>query len=241
VPQPAPEGSSAAKRLSPCVKNLLGLWFSEIDLSKITTYDYKPAYVLGDAGDYTEGTNIFFRDGIDQHSIDGIVLIGHELTHVRQEIRYPYTYAVRYGAAGAREIRHGRDPAGRGNPFEREAQDMASKKTWRKEFSDVRLHTHGLQGLNVDGWVDPDLRIENNKKSISVESAELRTTTESFSADIYSNDSTPPSKNGYHLPIAWRFEDERTVPEVLGQNCEIIVNLKIGEEPRQIKIEYEKK
>jgi hypothetical protein len=118
--------------------------------------------------------------------------------------------------------------------------EPASKKTWSKEFSDVRLQTHGLQGLNVDGWVDPDLRVENNKKSISVESAELRTTTESFSADIYSSDPIPPNESGSHLPIEWKFKDKRTVPEVLGQHCEIIVNLKMGEEPRQIKIEYER-
>lgn len=64
------------------------------------------------------------RHGIDQHSINGISLIGHELTHVRQEVRYPFTYPGRYAKAAAREILHGRDPAGMGNPFEKEAYDM---------------------------------------------------------------------------------------------------------------------
>ena len=112
------------EELSPCVKKLLGPWFSEINLNRIVTHNYKPRYVRGDAEGYTEGRDIYFRDGIDQNSIKGIKLIAHELTHVRQEIRYPYTYPERYAKAAAQEILHGRDPAGYGNPFEKEAYDM---------------------------------------------------------------------------------------------------------------------
>ena len=60
----------------------------------------------------------------DEHSIAGIALIGHELTHVRQELRYPFTYPERYVWRSAREVLRGRDPAGYGNPFEKEARDM---------------------------------------------------------------------------------------------------------------------
>ena len=124
----------APHKLSPCVQKLLAPWFKEINLDKIITHNYKPWYVRGDAEGYTEGRDIYFRDGIDEHSIAGISLIGHELTHVRQEIRYRYTYAARYAAASAREIAAGRDPAGTGNPFEKEAEDM--QRTIRDSFKD---------------------------------------------------------------------------------------------------------
>ena len=116
----------------------------------------------------------------------------------------------------------------------------ASDHTWTKQFGDFELRTRGIYGLIGSRSIEPGLLIENSKLPISVESAQLQTTTESFSADIYGSDPLPPSKSGYHLPIDFRFDDKRTVPEVLGQHCEIIVNLKIGEESRQIKIEYEK-
>ena len=122
-PEPAPEGSSARKQLSPCVQKLLA-WVSELNLDRIRTFNYTPLYVRADAEAYTEFANIFFRDGIDQDSVEGIALIGHETTHVRQEVRYPFSYVARYGKAAAREILHGRDPAGYGNYLEREAYDM---------------------------------------------------------------------------------------------------------------------
>jgi RHS repeat-associated protein len=124
VPQPAPEGSSAGKRLSDCVKNLLAPWFREVDLNAVRTFDSLPFYVRRDALAYTEGDNIFFRNGIDQHSIEGISLIAHEITHVRQEIRYRFSYAARYAKQAAKEVWHGRDPAGRGNYLEKEAYEM---------------------------------------------------------------------------------------------------------------------
>ena len=117
----------------------------------------------------------------------------------------------------------------------------SSDHTWTKQFADFELRTRGISGLIGDRSTDPGLLIENSRVSISVKSAQLRTTTESFAADIYGHDPIPPSKSGYHLPIDFRFENNRTIADVLGQHCELIVDLKIGEESRQIKIEYEKK
>lgn len=95
-----------------------------------------PWYVRGDARAYTEGTSIFWRRGIDQHSIQGISDIAHELTHVRQEARYPFTYAGRYLEEAARAAAKGGDPAGRGNAFEKEAYDLedAVRKNLENRF-----------------------------------------------------------------------------------------------------------
>jgi hypothetical protein len=89
-------------------------------------------------------------------------------------------------------------------------------------------------------WVDPNLEIYNSAKSISVESAELRTAGETFSAEIYDRNAIPPSTSGYHIPVEWRFEQKRAARKVLGDHCEIILNLNVGGESRQIKIEYER-
>lgn len=118
--------------------------------------------------------------------------------------------------------------------------DTRSDRKWTKRFTDFEIQTRGVGGLIGDWWVDPDLQIYNNTKSISVESAELRTPTEKFSAEIYSSNAIPPSTSGYHIPVEWKFAQNRPAREVLGDRCEIVLNLKVGGESRRIEIQYEK-
>lgn len=115
-----------------------------------------------------------------------------------------------------------------------------SEGKWTKKFDDFEIHTRGIEGLIGEWWVDPDFQIVNNTKTIQVEGAELRTATEKFFAEVYSKNPIPPSKNGYHIPIEWRFEQKRAAPGVLGDHCEIVLNLRVGGEVRQITVEYVK-
>jgi hypothetical protein len=114
-----------------------------------------------------------------------------------------------------------------------------SEHKWSKHFGDFELQTRGIGGFIGEWWVDPDLQVYNNVKPISVESAELRTAETTFAAKIHS-DIIPPSKSGYNIPVSWEFDQKRAAPEVLGDHCEIILNLKVDSEKRQIKIEYER-
>jgi len=115
-----------------------------------------------------------------------------------------------------------------------------SDHKWSKQFGDFEIHTRGIRGLIGQWSVDPDLQIYNNTKAISVESAELRTAKETFPAKIYDSSSIPPSKSGYHIPVSWEFEQKRAAPSVIGDHCEITLNLKVGTESHQIQIEYAK-
>ncbi len=111
---------------------------------------------------------------------------------------------------------------------------------WSKQFDSFEIETRGIGGLIGEWWVDPDLQIVKNTKPISVRSAELRTAKETFKAEIYGSDPIPPSETGYHIPIEWKFDRDRAAPRVLGDHCEIILNLTVGSEARQITIEYAK-
>jgi len=106
---------------------------------------------------------------------------------------------------------------------------------WVKRLDDFEIQTRGIKGLIGEASIEPDLRIYNNTKSITVESAELRTAEERFNAEIYDNHPIPPSPSGYHLPISWK-----AGPKVLGDHCEIILTLKVDREVRRITIEYVK-
>src|SRR6266404_5104578 len=91
-----------------------------------------------------------------------------------------------------------------------------SDRKWSKHFSDFEIQTRGIHGLIGDWWIDPDLQIYDNSKSISVESARLRTATEEFSAEIYDTKPIPRSTSDYRLPVNWKFEEKRPAREVLG-------------------------
>lgn len=116
----------------------------------------------------------------------------------------------------------------------------ASDGKWVKQFGDFEIQTRGIRGLIGESSVDPDFRIYNSTKPITVEGGELRTATEKFSAEVYDRNAIPPSRSGYHIAVKWRFEQNRAAYKVLGDHCEINLNLKIGRESRQIKIEYER-
>ena len=115
-----------------------------------------------------------------------------------------------------------------------------SERKWTKQFGDFEIQTRGIQGLTGESSIDPDLQIYNNTKPISVEGGELRTATEKFSAEVYDRNAIPPNTSGYHIPVKWRFQQQRPAAKVLGNHCEIILNLKVRGESRDIKIEYEK-
>ncbi|HYJ86647.1 MAG TPA: hypothetical protein VEW46_11365, partial [Pyrinomonadaceae bacterium] len=108
--------------LSDCVRNLLGPWFSELVLSNIRLVQGIPRYVRGDADGYTPGGNVISLKKIDQQTIEGIALIGHELTHTRQGKRFgTFKFLKYYAQESYREWKAGRDPAGRHNELEYEA------------------------------------------------------------------------------------------------------------------------
>jgi len=134
-------------------------------------------------------------------------------------------------------LHFGCDPGYRLKPVGWQA---TSAQTWVKEFEDFNLETRGIGGLIGESWVSPDLQIYHSTKPISVESAELRTDKETFQAKIYGDSPIPPQNNNYHIPVSWDFENKRFAREVLGNHCEIILNLKVGLEKRQIRIEYER-
>ncbi|HKC62680.1 MAG TPA: hypothetical protein VKB86_03540 [Pyrinomonadaceae bacterium] len=134
----------------------------------------------------------------------------------------------------------GCDPGYELRPVDWQATDA---HTWVKDFGDFKIETRGIGGLIGETWVDPDLQIYNNTKPISVVSAELLTAKETFQAKIYGNNAIPPvplNNGNYHILVTWGFDPGHYTPDVLGNQCEIILNLKVGSEDRQIKIEYEK-
>ncbi|HEX6044941.1 MAG TPA: DUF4157 domain-containing protein [Pyrinomonadaceae bacterium] len=85
VPQPPPEPPEPGQPLSQCVKNRLRPYFPGVDLDKIRIHSGIPSYVVGDNLAYTDGNDIYFKEGLyDPNSVQGLADIGHEVTHSEQ-------------------------------------------------------------------------------------------------------------------------------------------------------------
>jgi hypothetical protein len=86
--QPVKEQPPDKDKLSDCVKNLLAPYFPGHDLSGITLTKGIPFFVPLKADGFTFGQTIHINKDLWnsdlQKTIDGIVLIGHEVTHTKQ-------------------------------------------------------------------------------------------------------------------------------------------------------------
>jgi len=93
---------TATQKLTPCAINRLSPYFPGLDLSKINIHtDGVPAYAIGNPDAYTEGYDIWFKEGMyDPYSLTGLGLIGHEVTHVNQYrlAGSPARFQAEYGA-----------------------------------------------------------------------------------------------------------------------------------------------
>lgn len=67
------------------IKALLATYFPELDLEDIFIREGIPWYVPMNAAAYTDRNHIYFAPGrYDTDSLEGIVMIAHELTHCAQ-------------------------------------------------------------------------------------------------------------------------------------------------------------
>jgi hypothetical protein len=86
-------------------RQTLSKWFPDLDLSEVRVKTGLPWYVPNENPRtgarniaYTQGNTLYFEEGYyDPNTASGLSLIGHELTHVRQQNRYGlWTYRRLY-------------------------------------------------------------------------------------------------------------------------------------------------
>ena len=112
--------------------------------------------------------------------------------------------------------------------------------TWTKDFGDFKLRTKGIGGLIGEWWFEPALEVVYNSKPIAVQSAEVHTARGTFTGEIYDKRPIPPGNGGYHLPVSWTLDQKEAASRILGARCEILLNMKVGEENRELHIEYQR-
>ncbi|HEX4946497.1 MAG TPA: DUF4157 domain-containing protein [Blastocatellia bacterium] len=127
-----------AQSLPDHVKTILAPYFPGFDLDQIRIHEGIPFYVTMDATAYTDGNNIFFKPGaFNPDSIEGIALIGHEVTHSVQfqrhgKWRFRASYLTNWGKQYTQHRNFGH--AYYYNEFEIEARAMEDRI-----FSDLLL------------------------------------------------------------------------------------------------------
>ena len=122
---------SKAQSLPDHVQEILAPYFPTFDLAQIRVYEGIPWYVTMDATAFTDGNNIFFKPGaFDPDSIEGIALIGHEVTHsVQFQTHGKWPFRARYVNNWRRQLQTHRSFAHAYfyNEFEIEARAMEER------------------------------------------------------------------------------------------------------------------
>lgn len=122
---------SKAQPLPDHVKEILAPYFPTFDLGQIRVFTGIPFYVTMDATAFTDGNNIFFKPGaFDPDSIEGIALIGHEVTHsVQFQMHGKWRFRGRYLSNWGQRLREHRSFAHAYfyNEFEFEARTMEQR------------------------------------------------------------------------------------------------------------------
>ncbi len=118
-------------RLPEEVVQLLAPFFPGFDLSRIRIHEGIPRYVVGNPVGYADRNNIYFAPGLYRvDTIEGLVLIAHEVAHCLQYHRHGvWRFRARYLAAYFKNRLRGMDhlKAYRRIPFEIEARDIEAE------------------------------------------------------------------------------------------------------------------
>ena len=122
---------SKAESLPEHVKQILAPYFPDFDLDQIRVFEGIPFYVTMDATAFTDGNNIFFKLGaFDPDSIEGIALIGHEVTHsVQSQTHGKWRFRAQYLTNWGNQYKEHRNfnQAYYYNEFEIEARAMEDR------------------------------------------------------------------------------------------------------------------
>jgi hypothetical protein len=113
------------------VVQLLAPFFPGFDLSRIRIHEGIPRYVIGDPVGYADRDNIYLAPGAYRiDTIEGLVLIAHEVAHCLQYQQYGvWRFRARYVAAYFKNRLRGMDhlKAYRRVPFEIEAREIEAE------------------------------------------------------------------------------------------------------------------
>jgi hypothetical protein len=118
-------------RLPEEVVRLLAPFFPGFDLNRIRIHEGIPRYVIGDPVGYAARNNIYLAPGLYRvDTIEGLVLIAHEVAHCLQYQRHGvWRFRARYLAAYFKNRLRGMDhlKAYRRVPFEIEAREIEAE------------------------------------------------------------------------------------------------------------------
>ncbi len=122
---------SNARPLPEHIRQILAPYFPEYNLAEIQIFDGIPFYVTMDAVAFTDGNKLYFKPGcFDPNSIEGIALIGHEITHsVQFQQLGKWKFRVSYLGKWGRQFKISRslNLAYYNNEFEVEAREVEQR------------------------------------------------------------------------------------------------------------------
>ena len=114
----------------------------------------------------------------------------------------------------------------------------AADYTWSSQLDGAAVQTRAIGGLIGERWLDARYEIAGNPESVILRGAVLKTDSGTYQAEPTSS-SISARVGGGTLSAYWRFDEDHPIYKVLGERCEIVLDLLVGSVPRTFRITYE--
>jgi len=110
---------------------------------------------------------------------------------------------------------------------------------WTKKFDGFELQTNRIGGLIGEWWIDPQLTISTGSQPVTIESIELQTAKGVYPAKLKDQSKVIPARSNHErLSVSWRFSEDTSASEIMGDSGRIVLHLKLGSEDKSAEIEY---
>jgi hypothetical protein len=118
-------------------------------------------------------------------------------------------------------------------------EKAGNQEQWTKKFDGFELQTNRIGGLIGEWWIAPQFAISTGSQPVTIESIELRTAKGVYPAKIGVQSRVIPALTNHEmLSVYWRFSEDTSASEIMGDSGRILFRLIVGSEEKFAVIAY---
>lgn|GEM_PF-4545505 len=112
---------------------------------------------------------------------------------------------------------------------------------WAKDVGGFTVRAERISGLIGETWLYLNFEIEGNKLPVKLESARLQAQSGVYEGKLDKRCQVVAAGEQHgRLCVSWAFDQNHTVPKVMGERSVIILTLQVGTDSRPLQVEYER-
>jgi hypothetical protein len=108
---------------------------------------------------------------------------------------------------------------------------------WARQFDGFALRTGAVGGVLDAPWLTARFEVLGNTSDVALTAAWLQTASGRYPGMIDARTASVPPGGGA-LNVFWDIASGAPVPEVLGEEAEIVLDVEVGRRPQTVRVEY---